>query len=222
MTQLLDYFEAMNIDARATQACLDAMIKRGLCLSYDPTAEGIKGTIKVEIAPSGRQHLDWALRDWVYLEAMAETTPMYDQTVVDTVKACLADGRPDLRRKAIAAFVNYLIQEDSHYCLMPKHESYAPQEKAQEWLGQQVKALASFSSVLASGRYCRTTGRVKTWISDQAYGFIEPPDDGKDVFVNIADVIEHNGSALELGVMVEYDCIDTNKGKKAVNVVILA
>ena len=52
--EIVEYFQAMNVDPRATRACLDAMLTRGLCLSDDPTTQGIKDTVKVEIAPSGR------------------------------------------------------------------------------------------------------------------------------------------------------------------------
>jgi hypothetical protein len=74
--EIVEYFQAMNIDPLATKASLDAMLKRGLCLSYDPTTEGIKATVKVEIAPSGMQHLAWAQRDWVYLESMSVVDPI--------------------------------------------------------------------------------------------------------------------------------------------------
>ena len=66
----------MNLDDRNVLLWLDAMLKTGLLLNYDPTVQDIAGASQVEISPSGRQHLFWALGNYEYLGAMAETTPL--------------------------------------------------------------------------------------------------------------------------------------------------
>jgi hypothetical protein len=45
------------------------------------TQQVLPGAPKLQISPSGRQHPAWAQRDWVYLESMAEVTPLLDLEV---------------------------------------------------------------------------------------------------------------------------------------------
>ena len=90
VTDLVGYCQTMNIEPRATLASIDSLLKLGLCLGYDPTRHGLEGTSKVELSPSGRQHLNWAKSDWVYLESMAEITPLYDDQAAETIKNALA------------------------------------------------------------------------------------------------------------------------------------
>jgi len=40
--EVLEFFRALNFEIRAVYSCLDSMLRAGLCLSYDPTAKGIK------------------------------------------------------------------------------------------------------------------------------------------------------------------------------------
>ncbi len=74
--RVLEYFAAMHLEPRIVRDWVDAMLKTGLCLSYDPTRTSIEEVDRIEVSPSGRQHLNWALNDWVYLEAMLEVTPL--------------------------------------------------------------------------------------------------------------------------------------------------
>lgn len=221
VTEIVAYFQEMNIDSRATLTCLDAMLKRGLCLSYDPTADGIHGTVKVEIAPSGQQHLAWALRDWVYIESMAEVTPMYDSESCERIRAFLKDGAAHLRRSAIATFVDYLLQEDKHFCMIPKHEIYKPQETIRTVLGQQSGQISSQSRITLSGRYHRLFGRVTGWRRDKAFGFIKQNSGGDDAFLNIAEILNKDGDVVADGANVEYETVKNEKGLRAVNVVLL-
>ena len=61
----MEYLKSMGVEPRATKTCLQAMLETGLCLSYDPTANRLEHAPKLQISPSGRQHLAWAQRDWV-------------------------------------------------------------------------------------------------------------------------------------------------------------
>jgi hypothetical protein len=64
------------------------MLKAGLCLNYDPTVANIEAAVRIELSPAGQQHLYWA-SNFVYVEAMAEVTPLLDeptyQVVADSV-----------------------------------------------------------------------------------------------------------------------------------------
>jgi len=60
-------------------------------------------------------------------------------------------------------------------------------------------------------------GKVK-FFSDKGFGFIEPSDGGKDVFVHINNL---NGVELEEGDKVTFETEDTPRGKSAINVKIV-
>lgn len=219
--EILNYFHDMNIDPRATMACLGAMLKRGLCLSYDPTTEGIKDTVKVEIAASGQQHLMWSLRDWIYIESMAEITPMYDSEACDSIRASLQNGAAHLRRSAISMFIKYLVEEDSHFCIIPKHQLYQEQERIRTTLQQQVTSLSALASLASATRYHRLFGKVSAWKREKAFGFIKQANGDPDVFLHISEVLNANGDYVPEGVAVEFEAVDGAQGLRAVSVVIL-
>ncbi|WP_442483360.1 AAA family ATPase [Aeoliella sp. SH292] len=219
--EVVEYFQALDIDSRVSMACLDGMLTRGLCVSYDPTSQGIKDTVKVEIAPNGRQHLAWGQRDWVYIESMAEITPMYDPEACDRIRASVSDGAAHLRRLAIATFVQYLIQEDSHFCVIPKHHSYQDQERLLTTLSQQLTLLSSATS-LTSSRYRRETGRLTVWKAEGRYGFVKQDGGGKDAFLHIGDVLNPSDDRVPIGAAIEYEVVDSTQGPKAVSALILS
>jgi CspA family cold shock protein len=60
-------------------------------------------------------------------------------------------------------------------------------------------------------------GYVKDWNQERGYGFIEH-EKGADIFVHHNDILGDGYKSLEVGAPVEFDLIDTPKGKKALNV----
>ena len=63
------------------------------------------------------------------------------------------------------------------------------------------------------------TGKVKWFSLDKGYGFIEPDDGSKDVFVHRNNVEElGRNEGLREGEEVEYDVEETPKGLSAQNV----
>lgn len=62
-------------------------------------------------------------------------------------------------------------------------------------------------------------GKVKWFDTEKGFGFIEPEDGGKDVFVhrNNVENLDYN-QGLEDGESVEFDIEETPKGLSAVNV----
>lgn len=64
-----------------------------------------------------------------------------------------------------------------------------------------------------------TTGKVK-WFNDaKGYGFIEA-EDGVDVFVHYSAIMQNGFKSLREGQTVNYESIDTPKGRQAANVAI--
>lgn len=58
-------------------------------------------------------------------------------------------------------------------------------------------------------------GKVKWFNDTKGFGFIEPADGGKDLFVHKTQV---EGGSLQEGQTVEYEVGDSPKGPNAVNV----
>jgi CspA family cold shock protein len=59
------------------------------------------------------------------------------------------------------------------------------------------------------------TGTVKWFNAQKGFGFIQPSDGGKDVFVHISAVEQAGISNLAEGQKVSYDLVTTDRGKTA-------
>ena len=132
--EVVAYFAGMDIENRAVLLWLDAMLKTGLILDYDPTVLAIDHASQVEISPAGKQHLFWAQGNQEYLSAMAEVTPL----LVEATFAELMDHRRnDEWRIRAAIFIDYLLREDEMYCVVPRHDAYQSQARVRELLRNQ-------------------------------------------------------------------------------------
>ena len=59
------------------------------------------------------------------------------------------------------------------------------------------------------------TGTVKWFNAQKGFGFIQPSDGGKDVFVHISALEKAGISNLAEGQKVSYDLVTTDRGKTA-------
>jgi cold shock protein len=59
------------------------------------------------------------------------------------------------------------------------------------------------------------TGTVKWFNAQKGFGFIQPSDSGKDVFVHISALEQAGISNLAEGQKVSYDVVTTDRGKTA-------
>jgi CspA family cold shock protein len=62
------------------------------------------------------------------------------------------------------------------------------------------------------------TGTVKWFNSQKGFGFIEPEDGAKDVFVHISAVEQAGLKTLSEGHKVTFDVEEERRGPKAVNI----
>tara|TARA_B100001013_G_scaffold313185_1_gene219125 strand:+ start:88 stop:339 length:252 start_codon:yes stop_codon:yes gene_type:complete len=67
---------------------------------------------------------------------------------------------------------------------------------------------------IAKRRNIMATGTVKWFNPTKGYGFIEPEEGGKDVFVHISAVEQAGLSGLNEGEKVEYD-VQSERGKES-------
>jgi len=65
------------------------------------------------------------------------------------------------------------------------------------------------------------TGIVKWFNAEKGYGFIQPDDDGKDVFVHISALNHSDHGDLKEGQKVEFDLAQGKRGPEAANVKVL-
>lgn len=124
------YLGGMDFQPRAVDLWLDAMLKTGLVLNFDPTVQDIANCTVLELSASGRRHLSWALGNFEYLGAMAEVTPILTENVFEILR----EFRYNEWRQTTATFIDYLLAEDRYYCVIPDHDTYAGQARIQKVL----------------------------------------------------------------------------------------
>lgn len=61
-------------------------------------------------------------------------------------------------------------------------------------------------------------GKVKWFNNQKGYGFIEPSEGGGDIFVHYSAIKTDGFKTLAEGEAVEYELVDSPKGKQATNV----
>ena len=62
------------------------------------------------------------------------------------------------------------------------------------------------------------TGTVKWFNDEKGYGFIQPSDGGKDLFIHHSNIAGSGFKTLAEGAKVEYEAREGTKGPEAVNV----
>lgn len=214
-----DYFHQVGIEPRTSTRCLNALLHTGLVLEYDPTAKEATNDGRVQISPSGRQHLLWALGDFVYLESMAITTPLLEESVFDEIKTLSGVDRSDCRRKLILSFVRYLLTEDGHFITVPKHEAFEGQLSVTATLNRVVVEGGAPQTASTIGRYARHFGRVSRWDQQRGFGIVELSSPYRTALLHIRDVITPNGGFLNVETIVECDLDGNEQKPRAFNAV---
>jgi cold shock CspA family protein/energy-coupling factor transporter ATP-binding protein EcfA2 len=222
ITDITEFFSAMNVEPRVTLVWLGELLESGLVWSYDPRYKEIREVVRVEISPSGQQHLDWGLEDWVYMESMMEATNLLDRSACNDIRRLMISDLAVRRRRAIRTFLAYLIEEDSRYCYVPDHSQFAGQIRLKNKLENQIAALAMPARVSGSRRYGRPYGQVAMWDNERQFGFIAPDGgQGVQVYVHVRDIEDENVNELPRGAKVEYDLTMAEKGPRALRVAII-
>lgn len=131
--QIINYFAGLQVEPSVTQAWLSSFLKRGLCSGYDPTVLDIAGVTRVEITKSGKQHYLWGTKDVEYVVAMAETTPLADLEVLNSMKAIQLRPCKDQSElnygslQLLSTFLEYLSDEDKVFVGTQDHQAFLSQ-----------------------------------------------------------------------------------------------
>ena len=129
LDQTIEYFRAMQIDPSAVMGSLEPLLNKGLCWTYDPTVTSVNSADRIELSPSGFQHLWWATKDYDYVLAMAEITDVDDEATYEEMKDLNSSPRNRSWKKLLQAFTAYLVVADRQHCTVPEHDAYANQNK---------------------------------------------------------------------------------------------
>lgn len=139
--QMLDYFQAIGIERRATLLSIDALLKSGLCFSYDPTITDINSVQKVQLSPSGLQHLHWGTWNEVYIGSMLQITPISDEMIHENLLLIADISSHGNWKRSVILFLEYLLREDKLYSKIIDHESYLGQVKLINALRKKIDKL---------------------------------------------------------------------------------
>lgn len=133
VNQIIHYSEGLNFDGRAVYSWLDALLKAGLCYDYDPTVTDVTNANRIEITSAGEQHLHWARTDFEYLSTMADVTPLREREVFESMRSAISYQGGGWREKT-REFVDYLLDEDALYSVIPEHAAYEGQRRLRDQL----------------------------------------------------------------------------------------
>ena len=139
---IVDYFSAIGHSEIGIENALIPMLQAGLVEAYDPSVQDLLPSQRLAITSSGMRHMRLALHDEVFLEQMALTTAILDDSVAERIRSLYkADVRFADRMSSIRAlFVEYLLEEDSANLSIP---SAGDQYESQHFVTSRLKRLAS-------------------------------------------------------------------------------
>lgn len=197
----ITYFQVIGVEPHVSITWIKGLFDAGLVISYNPQINSLTPEVRLEISPSGQQHLDWSISNWIYLESMAEVTPLFSSEVVNNIRIAISGRSGFHRRKAIELFIDYIVDEDARYCKYVQHASYYAQNRIISLLEKQKSRL---ESPIENGRYARLVGRLSGWHAEKGYGFINPVSGGR-IFVHAKRILDYQQGDFEEGTLVEYE-----------------
>ena len=210
---IIDYFDSLGIVESSLTPCLQSLLTARLIEPFDMSDVALSGKLNVAITHAGRIHLNLALSKRVFIEQMALTTGIADESVADELSATFLGNGLLLDRldKVRKAFIEYLLREDSVYVSVhPGAERYENQEDLLRRLKAQLGRVAQESSSGTS--WTHLTGLVDWFSAEKCYGFVDVSGISGQVFLH-AETIKASGiSEIADGDDILCDVERTQKG----------
>lgn len=134
------YFESMGVAPRSTLSAVKEMLEYRLLEPYEPNLEEVSPTTRLAITNSGQMHFEMAFSDPVYLEQMAQTTPVRSERLIralfDITSRKMGFNEWNLVKRK---FAKYVLEEDGMLLSLPTHPAYNSQRKLRQefarWVG---------------------------------------------------------------------------------------
>jgi hypothetical protein len=127
LTAIYEYFSSLGITPRTLEPWVDALFRTGLIFDYDPTKKDIDDTSRFELSSAGKVHLIWGSMEEEYVKAMKEVTPVRDMDIYERLHQYYRSGYSGNWRESLAAFIDYLLDEDARWCVVPDHKHFEGQ-----------------------------------------------------------------------------------------------
>ncbi|KDM68185.1 ABC transporter ATP-binding protein [Acidiphilium sp. JA12-A1] len=123
-----NYFDAMGVATQQILAAVEELVKYRLVEPYEPDIERVLPTSRLGVTLSGRMHFEMALSDPVYIEQMAQTTPVRSYDLILSLRNIMnkkmSYGDWQMLRHE---FAEYCLKQDELFIKMPKHKAYNTQ-----------------------------------------------------------------------------------------------
>lgn len=191
---IVQYFEALNVDAVHIQKCLAEIVSLRLVEPYDPSVSILSDNQKLAITYKGLAHYDLATRNSVYFYQMALTTSIADPEVARNIRTQYKSSKPfgDITSHVRKLFSDYLIHEDGRFIA-------SGQEKEQfECQLDLIRNIASFSidrsccngnipDNITSFLGEKLVGEVERYDPEKDYGFISIRELGQQVYFKLSE-----------------------------------
>jgi hypothetical protein len=134
VSAIYEHFNALGIHARVVAPWLEALLRTGLILDYDPTVKNVNDTSRFEISSAGKVHLIWGSTERDYVAAMKEVTPVREKETYEHLREHYRAGYSEHWRDSIATFIDYLLEEDARWCEVPDHRHFEGQKRVRRRL----------------------------------------------------------------------------------------
>jgi len=129
IAHVYDHLNSMGLHFRVVRPWLEALLKTGLALDYDPTIKDIEDSTRLEISPAGKIHLYWGSIERDYVATMKDVTAIREKATFEHLLQLYRSGYSSTWNDSMAVFIDYLIEEDARWCEVPDHRHFTGQQQ---------------------------------------------------------------------------------------------
>lgn len=128
--EIESYFSAMNVPPFTVHRCCKRLVEYGLIEAYVPTIHTFEKPHMYTITPSGKIHIEMALKDTVYIGQMALRTEIRNEETATKIREHYFEKNNEEMRNwkgVIKTFKEYCLEEDAKFINIPSSEAYNTQ-----------------------------------------------------------------------------------------------